>query len=77
MGDDECSLLWQHLVLLCGEPVHQLSSHGEKDGAEEGSAEYEGGIVLLKTLTEHRHVAETHPSSPKINKYHNDGKEMS
>ena len=62
MCDDECSLLGEHLVLFGGESVHQLSSHCEEHGTEERPTEDESGVVLLQALTEHWHMAETHPS---------------
>ena len=61
MGNDECPFLGEHLVLFGGEPLHQLPSHGEEHRAEEHPAKDERGVVLLQTLTEHWHVAETHP----------------
>ena len=61
VSDDECPLLWQHLLLLGCEPLHQLPPHHEEDRAKEGPAKDQGGVVPLEALTEDRNMTETDP----------------
>ena len=59
--DDHGSSLWQHLLLLCSEPLHQLPPHHHKHRAQKTLPKYESGIVFVKTLTEHWNMTEAHP----------------
>lgn len=61
MADYKSSLLWEHLVLLSRESLHQLLPHDQKHRAEEALSKDESGIMFGETLTKHWHMAETHP----------------
>ena len=48
VGEDQCSLLWRHLVLLRPELVEQLFPHRLEDRLEQRTTEDERGLVVGK-----------------------------
>ena len=47
--------------MVCSEPFHQLLPHDLENRAQEQTTKDKSDIILLKTLTEDRHMAETNP----------------